>query len=288
MKTTLTHLPPAKQQELTAITNAIVEIEKPVMVILFGSHSRGDWVEDKYTENGTTYEYRSDYDILVITKKDKHEPPGFTKSLRRKLQRSLKIETPITVIFHDIDFVNAELEQGHYFFADIAKEGTMLYDNGKHTLSTAKQLQPGERAKKAQLYFESWLNDANEFFDVAKTTFESGKPKVAIFILHQATERYFMTVLLVFTDYKPKIHDLEDLYRQVTHADARFKTVFPNQTEEEKRMFTVLRKAYIDSRYKLEYTVSPEDLKWLIARVQELRTLTKGICEGKIERYKNT
>jgi predicted nucleotidyltransferase len=34
------------------------------MVILFGSHARGDWVED-FQE---TYEYVSDFDILIVTK----------------------------------------------------------------------------------------------------------------------------------------------------------------------------------------------------------------------------
>jgi predicted nucleotidyltransferase len=30
------------------------------MIILFGSYARGTWVEDKYTERGNVYEYKSD------------------------------------------------------------------------------------------------------------------------------------------------------------------------------------------------------------------------------------
>jgi predicted nucleotidyltransferase len=36
------------------------------MVILFGSHARGDWIEDVTIEANATYEYRSDYDILIV------------------------------------------------------------------------------------------------------------------------------------------------------------------------------------------------------------------------------
>ena len=61
MKNSLDHLPEA---ELSIIRKTILELGKPVMVILFGSYSRGDWVEDKYTENGTTYESKSDYDFF--------------------------------------------------------------------------------------------------------------------------------------------------------------------------------------------------------------------------------
>jgi hypothetical protein len=53
-------------------------------------------------------------------------------------------------------------------------------------------------------------------------------------------------------------------------------------------MLIVLRKAYIDSRYKLGYTVAPEDLKWLAERVKLLKELTREACERKIGEYRNT
>jgi uncharacterized protein len=61
--------------------------------------------------------------------------------------------------------------------------------------------------------------------------------------------------------------------------------VFPNQTEEEKRRFTILVKAYIDSRYKLGYTVDPTDLQWLAEKVRKLKKLTEEICSGKIDQF---
>ena len=74
MKTSLEHLPVNKQEELSAIKEIILDcIPKTEMIILFGSYARGDWVEDVYQENGTTYEYISDFDILVVTTKDIHD-----------------------------------------------------------------------------------------------------------------------------------------------------------------------------------------------------------------------
>ncbi|MCE7062287.1 nucleotidyltransferase domain-containing protein [Dyadobacter sp. CY343] len=64
MKTSLSHLPEDKQEDLETLTKIILEKVPAEMVILFGSHARGDWVED-YQENT---EYVSDYDILVITR----------------------------------------------------------------------------------------------------------------------------------------------------------------------------------------------------------------------------
>ena len=68
MKRSLAHLPTHKREELKEITSIITENADVEMIILFGSYARNDWVEDIYTEGHITYEYKSDYDILVIVK----------------------------------------------------------------------------------------------------------------------------------------------------------------------------------------------------------------------------
>ena len=52
MKRSLSHLPKRKREEPKLITQTIVEmVPATQMIILFGSHARGDWVED-VTFNG--------------------------------------------------------------------------------------------------------------------------------------------------------------------------------------------------------------------------------------------
>ena len=139
--------------------------------------------------------------------------------------------------------------------------------------------------RKAKLYYDTWFKNADEFFIDFNNAFNRGSYPNAAFYLHQAAENYYKTIELVFTDYKSKTHDLGDLNKQAGYADARFKTAFPNQNEEDKRRFTILVKAYIDARYKLGYTVAPDDLHWLAERVQKLKELTEAICKEKIGSY---
>jgi HEPN domain-containing protein/predicted nucleotidyltransferase len=285
VKTSLSHLPEDKQQEIQSITESIVQLVKPEMVILFGSYSRGDWVEDRHIEDGITVEYKSDYDILVVTGKPQDMPHGLGKDVRRKIKKAEHLQTTPHIIFHDIKFLNTELEEGHYFFADIVKEGTMLYNTGGHQLATAKELSPVDRANKAKVYFDEWFSNALDSWTHYNYAMRDERYKKAAFELHQAAENLYKTIILVFTDYKPKTHDLDDLNKQVGYADVRFKTVFPNQTDEDKRRFTILVKAYIDSRYKLGYTVDSEDLKWLAERVGRLKELTEAVCNEKIEQF---
>ncbi len=283
MKRSIRFLPQAKQNELNDIISFVKGKASIDMIILFGSYARGEWVEDKYVEDGTTYEYRSDFDLLfVVADETKAQHNKYAKQLRRKIKVNVGKETPVNVIYHGIDYLNQEIEGGNYFFTDILKEGIMLYNNKKHKLSKPKQLSQKDRRRKAQLYFDNWFKDSKEFLISFKSNFKRNSYKLAAFELHQATERYFMTSLLVFTDYKPKIHDLEELYVKVCKLDARFKPVFPQKTEEEKRLFTLLKKAYIDSRYKMGYMIKKEELEYLSNRVKQLDLLTEKICKEKI------
>lgn len=52
LKTSLAHLPLDKQEEIRSITDTIAELIQPAMIILFGSYSRGNWIEDVYKEDG--------------------------------------------------------------------------------------------------------------------------------------------------------------------------------------------------------------------------------------------
>jgi predicted nucleotidyltransferase len=165
MKTTLTHLPAHKQAELKAIKEALVprypEIE---MIILFGSYARGNWVEDIYVENGRTYEYKSDYDLLVVLSDDKKaNADSFIFALEDKLN-ALKLSTPVHPIFHGIGFVNAALGEGNYFFADIKREGIVLFDTSRYQLAEKRDMSQAEMARKAQEDFDQWFQSANVFY----------------------------------------------------------------------------------------------------------------------------
>jgi uncharacterized protein len=47
----------------------------------------------------------------------------------------------------------------------------------------------------------------------------------------------------------------------------------------------LLKKAYIESRYALDYKVTREDLEYLSERVKRLRDLTELACKEKIESF---
>ena len=277
------HLTPPKQEELALLTELLKGCKGVEMVILFGSYARGEQVEDLYSEKGITYEYKSDFDILVVTT---HDDLGNNHKIEDKVETTLsgKVLTTINLIFHSVKHLNQALSHGNYFFQDIKKEGVVLYDSEKFKLQNPKKLTPAEAKQKAQGYFDQWFKSANGFLDLFEYCLNKPDHNLAAFNLHQAVERYYTTILLVFTDYRPKEHDLKKLDLRVRNCDARFH-VFPRETEPQKDAFELLKRAYIDSRYKMdEFQISKEQLEYLAERVQTLKGLTEEICLERIER----
>ncbi|BAV07225.1 hypothetical protein FLA_3248 [Filimonas lacunae] len=279
MNTSLAHLPAYKQEQLQKIASIIVETVQPEMVILFGSHATGRWVEHKYVEDGIIYEYISDYDILVITKSGENRKDY---EIQDVIENRCRYHTPVTTIVHDIDFVNRMLSEGQYFFADIEKEGILLYDSGNVALAERKPLSPAEAKEIAQDYYDQWFLSGVEFLAFARFGLQRGALKEGVFSLHQAVERTYNAVVLVFTGYKPKTHNLDKLKRYTKAYSEELAGVFPENTKAEEHLFDLLKRAYIDARYKKDYRISAEELGVLIERVQKLQDIAGPLCVEKI------
>ena len=150
----LAKLPESKQKELRKLVNAIhqkkIKSQPVEMVILFGSYARGEGVEDRYVEDHITYEYQSDFDILVLVRfKNRKRQMRLEWTLSKAIEES-GIETPATVIVHDVEYVNEALSNSQYFFVDIYAQGICLYDSKRYELGKPVPLSPEKRHQYAQ------------------------------------------------------------------------------------------------------------------------------------------
>ncbi|MDD5697025.1 MAG: HEPN domain-containing protein [Victivallaceae bacterium] len=288
MKKSLAHLPLNKKQELKRLKSIILAEEpKTEFVILFGSHARGDWVDDEYQENHITYRYQSDFDILVITEdKGCATREGTWMRIENKYYGICRDRTPIDIIRHHIREVNDRLREGHYFFSDIKQEGILLYSSGKYRLERRRRIDPARRLEIAVEDFELWFESAKEFFDNFKMNLNLQRYNNAAFQLHQATERFYDAALLVCTGYCPKLHNIERLGRMISRVYPEFLKIFPQKTKREKDLFKQLKKAYVDARYKKDYRITQDELDHLVKRVEKLRDLVERTCRNKITELK--
>ena len=203
MRKLLSHLPKRKKDEIRAVTKIINEMIDAEFIILFGSYARGDWVEDVYVgDDGITYEYKSDYDLLVVVKDlPKYEYKGYRDRIKKKARRSADCDTRISIIMHSVDEIKEAIKGGRYFFVDIKKEGIQLHSSKRFRLPPVKELNAKQRKGNAERNFKNWFESAKGFFKGFNFYLEEKDYKLAVFSLHQASERFYHTVLLVFTDY---------------------------------------------------------------------------------------
>lgn len=290
MKRSTRFLPPDKRQDLQQLTALITEHIKNVeMIILFGSYAKNKYVDyDQRIEFGTPTYYMSDYDIAILTRK----PIGAIEySLYEKIKdkffehKNRPFHTHPQFVNYGIDDFNYAISKAHYFETEIKRDGVILFDAGEYKLARRQKLNFEEIKERAQKYFDDKFGRASSFLIDVQYPRERQDYKQASFYLHQATENFLRTVSLVHILYSPKSHDLNDLIvSNKAHTTAICK-VFPRNTPEEERLFDLLQRAYIESRYNPDFEITKADIDALIPKIEQLRDIVEKVCKQRIEYY---
>jgi predicted nucleotidyltransferase len=97
------HLPGAKQRQLCEIVGIIRDMAEVERVILFGSHARGDWLEDP--AGG----FFSDFDIAVLVASSALAEDEALWADCQERAREVAGDTPVSLIVHTVDDVREQL-----------------------------------------------------------------------------------------------------------------------------------------------------------------------------------
>lgn len=291
MKTSLEHLPEGKRRELSRILEIVFrEFEdatknrsiarkqgRILKVVLFGSYARGDWVDDPVGG------YKSDYDLLVVVNDDELTDTadywtGAEERLRQAYEITHELTAPTHLIVHSLADVNGQLTRGRPFFTDIVRESVALYESGDHSFARPTKLSPQEAYDEAKANFENWFPSAAEF--LAGATFHQSRDalKVAAFSLHQAAERFYHCALLTMTLYSTKSHNLNLLRGQAERVAPELIPAWPRGNRFEKRSWELLRRAYVEARFSSQYSITREELDWLVTHATDLGRRVEQTC----------
>ncbi len=288
MKKSISYLPKRKQEDLIFLIREINKrLPQAQMVILYGSYATGKYVEyDERVEFGIPTSFMSDYDILVVTSGISDKKAGqILDNIDDLYYKDPDYQTPVQFINDDIKTLNRQLEEGRYFYTQLKQEGIILYDSGKVKLARRRKLNFKEIQQQAQEYFNEKFKFANDFLDVTKFCYSQNNYILASFQLHQATENFYYAIRLAFTLKSNKQHNLAKLSASVKRHSEELSKVFPRNTPEEKRLFELLKAAYVEARYNPSFLVTKEDIDSLLPKVELLRDTTKRICVAKIKEY---
>jgi predicted nucleotidyltransferase/HEPN domain-containing protein len=291
MKSSLDHLPERKHRELARIVEILHEefddalkessadfkkMGRILKVILFGSYSRGDWVDEPHTMKG----YRSDYDLLIIVNNKKlTDFSTYWYKAADHLLRDKGVSTPVGFIVHSRREVNTALHEGQYFFSDIRREGIVLYELDDEPLPEPKPLSARDAYRNSKEHFEERYSVALSFLDTSQYLLKRAQTSHAAFELHQAIEQAYSCTLLVLTNYSPPSHNLNFLRTLAEGQVVRLAEAWPRDEQRYRAWFNTINEAYVKSRYSKHYDISEEALLWLGDRTKQLHELVKMICE---------
>ena len=291
MKNSIDFLPERKQRDLHELAALIRdEVKDVVMIILYGSYAANTYVErDERRDYGVRTIYMSDYDLLVVTKRRLGERESTVEARVRERFAAGKNDENLPrpqIINESISKLNDALTMGRYFYVEIVAKGIMLYDSGECQLATPGELDYAEIKKMAEEYYDDKFSDGLDFFKGANFYYQEENYHMTAFMLHQATESFLKTIPLVYILYGYKEHDLQFLIEKCKPYTLELAKVFPCDTDEEKRLFDLLRRAYLEARYnKKNFIVTKADIDALVPKIELLRDIVEKVCEEQIVRY---
>jgi|688.fasta_scaffold321255_1 predicted nucleotidyltransferase len=302
MRTNLDHLPASKQRELERVVeilfgefqDAIVLGTQPhkrlgriLKIVLFGSHARGNWVNDPVGG------YVSDYDLLVVVNHEKLTDvvdywSNAEEHLLREQTIAKRLTAPVNFIVHSLEDVNTQLRLGRPFFIDIIRDGVALYDAPGHEFAKPEPLSPVDALSEAQGCFAHWYESAVQYLETGLDHASKGAAwhNKAAFELHQAAERFYHCALLVLSLSSPKSHNLKFLRSLAEDQDRRLVEPWARETKLDRRRFELLKRAYVEARYSEAYEISAEDLAALAGSVEKLQAIVNAVCQERIAALK--
>lgn len=190
---------------------------------------------------------------------------------------------PVTAIVLEADQFQNWLQEGHPFAYNVYKSGERLYDGGNTTFIEPKAIDEPQLNTKNEALLNQGINKVQEFVAGADLFRIREQNKMAAFMLHQAAEQALITLLKIMTGLHLNTHSIDRLFRCCSLISDKISCIFPRNNHKNERLFQLIQKAYIDTRYKEDYCISIDNLLILTDRVRALEIFVKEVCSNRLK-----
>ncbi|WP_028297700.1 HEPN domain-containing protein [Olivibacter sitiensis] len=219
------------------------------------------------------------YGLLIIPGEE--EKRG-NSTIQQATENLFDNEEVISIV-HRMDEVNMALKNGSTFFANIYKNGFLLYDREQLTVAqpaTGKTQE--ERLARRTHFWNKWHALAKGFIDGAHFYLNTQNNTLAIYMLHQATQHALAGVIRVLSGYRSNSNSLQRLCRLVATLIPQSPLVLPKNSPKQARLTGLLLKGFSDTRYNEKFEASNEEVVELTARTERLLELADTLCCQKL------
>lgn len=188
-------------------------------------------------------------------------------------------------IVEHINSVNRKLTEGRLFISNVKRDGILLYDSCAFKLNRRRKIHYDRVWNWAENDFQEHYDSAMGFLRHALYAYRDKDYVLGSFMLHQTAEHFYQAINLVFTNDKPKSHDLYRLRVMTQCYSPYLSEIFAPENSFKKRCFSLLCRAYIEARYNKKFRVKRKEFEYMNEQICLLRKVCKTVCFSQINVY---
>ena len=255
------------------LIDIIVKTAHPDMILLLGASLHRRRSESIFLDTAPSSRYLSDCFLLVLiqdpSSRELHEWQDI-------IETSCKQFIPVTAIVLETATFKQWLEKGGQFAVAVWESALRIYDPDKlgGSIATSRNASSDNNNEKQ---YAAGLAKAREFLAGSELFSVRKQNAMAAFMLHQSAEQALRTLIKTGTGYHANTHSIDRLVRYASLVSYQIRDILSQNTEQEKRLFNLLQKAYIDARYQPDYKISTEDLLLLTEKVKMVNEILSGM-----------
>ncbi len=252
------------------IVDLIRELAEVDRIYLLGGSLCRRRTESLFNQLAPSLQYISDCYCLILL------PDGNSTHLLQvqdQIEQHCARIMPMTAIVLSTTQFNGWLKDGHAFALRVHSCAPLLLQKDAGYKGILGTVDEAAEQKRIEMAHKEGMKRVEAFLAGAELFCLRKENRMAAFMLHQAAEQALSTLLKTATGYYCCTHNIERLLRYAAMVTHRITEIFPKKTEAEKRLVSLLQKAYIDSRYREDYCIGLTDLLELTERVRIIQDI---------------
>ncbi len=223
-------------------------------------------------------------DLIVVMDKYEYKPFDEIHSL---LDFAVLGHQNINCTVYNYGTMNDFLLRGHIYYSSLCTPENCVYQSDtKFNLPLLNETSCLKMINTSTQLFNQNMHKASTFFNGAHQFANESESTIAAFMLQQACELTYRSLLLSLRGKEIKCHNLVILRKHLSHFVPAIIGVFDSNEEKEIQMLDSIQEAYIKSRYDQHYKVSLDELNTLITAANGLIKGAKDIFDYHCEKAK--
>lgn len=257
----------SQEAKLVEIITEAVPVKK---IYMLGSSLLQQRTESVFMTDAPSCRKVGHYWLLALVSKD----CGFSDHyVQDKIENNCRHFIPVTAIVMQTEKFSNQLAEGHRFARTVGKIGVLLHGSSDIPSAIPDSMNEEADKKAMEAYCAQGRNRVNEFIagaDLYRIRKQNG---MAAFMLHQAAEQALHTILQKATGLCINTHNIDKLLRYCGMISYQIPAIFPGEGEAGERLSGLLQRAYIDARYRDDFTISARELVTITERIRTLQEI---------------